>query len=135
MRGLVADHNAIGHLRLLLSLFEAEPLRTAWTRLGLTIEEFDDLDLQRNSSDKLVWLACQEAEVVLVTANRRKKGVDSLAEVIETLGKANSLPVFTLANPKKVFTSKVYARRVAEEMLRYLMEIDDYRGTGRLYVP
>jgi hypothetical protein len=28
-----------------------------------------------------------------------------------------------------------YARRVAERLLEIFLEIDNYRGTGRMYVP
>jgi hypothetical protein len=131
----VADHNIEGHFRLLLRLLEGEPLRGAWNKLALTVEHFAALGLQPGSPDKDVWLACQKREVILVTANRRQKDADSLEHVIGTLNRPDSLPIFTLANPSRVLEGKAYTRRVAEELLRYLLEIDNYRGTGRLYIP
>jgi hypothetical protein len=43
--------------------------------------------------------------------------------------------VLTLANPKRILIDKAYARRTAERILEYLIDIDQYRGTGRLFVP
>ncbi|HWG45363.1 MAG TPA: hypothetical protein VN688_21550 [Gemmataceae bacterium] len=31
--------------------------------------------------------------------------------------------------------SRAYAERVVERLLEYLIDIDNYRGTGRLYLP
>jgi hypothetical protein len=45
------------------------------------------------------------------------------------------LPVFTIANPKRVLQSREYAERVTAKLLEYLLDIDYYRGAGRLYLP
>jgi hypothetical protein len=34
-----------------------------------------------------------------------------------------------------VLKDRLYAEKVAERLLDYLMRIDDFRGAGRLYVP
>ena len=43
--------------------------------------------------------------------------------------------MFTVGDGKRVFESRDYALRVAEQLLDYLMRIDDLRGTGRLFLP
>jgi hypothetical protein len=45
------------------------------------------------------------------------------------------LPVFTLANEDRFQNSREYASRVVEDLLEYLLDIELYRGTGRLYLP
>ena len=41
----------------------------------------------------------------------------------------------TIAAPELVLTSQDYAERVAIQTLEYLMDLDNFRGTGRLFVP
>jgi hypothetical protein len=47
----------------------------------------------------------------------------------------DSLPVVTLANPQRILRDRHYAEKVAERLLERLIAIEDFRGTGRLYVP
>ena len=44
-------------------------------------------------------------------------------------------PVPTLANDQRVLRDRPYAEAVADRLLEILFDIDNYRGTGRLYVP
>jgi hypothetical protein len=46
-----------------------------------------------------------------------------------------SLPVLTIANAQQVLQSRDYAERVAVRLLDYLLNIDNLRSTGRLYLP
>ena len=96
---------------------------------------FESLGLARDAADKLVWQRCQERDVVLVTANRNRRGPDSLEETIRTLNTRQSLPVITIASPERIARDRAYAERVAERLLEFLMSIESYRGVGRLYVP
>jgi hypothetical protein len=47
----------------------------------------------------------------------------------------NSLPVFTVADAEAFRHSREYADRVVETLIDYLLDIDRYRGVGRLYLP
>jgi hypothetical protein len=78
---------------------------------------------------------CQEQEFILITASRNDDGPDSLQFAIRTMNADHSLPVFTLANADQVLHSRTYAERVVERLLDYLIDIDNFRGTGRLYLP
>jgi hypothetical protein len=73
--------------------------------------------------------------MVLITGNRNKDGADSLAATIQVFGENTSLPVMTLADSKLVNVSNAYANRVVDRMLRYLLDIENVRGTGRLWLP
>jgi hypothetical protein len=46
-----------------------------------------------------------------------------------------SLPVLTLGSPPQVLSSRTYAERVVVRLLEILLDLDQYRGTGRLYLP
>jgi hypothetical protein len=82
-----------------------------------------------------VWEACQRAHVVLLTANRNDAGPESLEATIQRHNTTENLPVFTLTNDQRVLRDRPYAEAVADRLLEFLFDIDNYRGTGRLYVP
>jgi hypothetical protein len=71
----------------------------------------------------------------LITANRHDEGPDSLESTIRDLNEPLSLPVFTIADPGLVLASRDYAERVALQVLEFLLELDNFRGVGRLFVP
>jgi hypothetical protein len=71
----------------------------------------------------------------LITANRNDEGPDSLEATIRDLNEPSSLPILTVANPESIFTSQDYAERVAIQVLEYLMDLNNFRGVGRLFVP
>ena len=47
----------------------------------------------------------------------------------------DSLPVFTLANPERVLHDKASVELIAETLLERWLDIDLYRGVGRIYLP
>lgn len=135
MPGLMGDNDIQGQFEDLLSLFLSDTWREVWDSLNLTIETFESLGLSRDVSDLVLWQTCQNRQVVLVTGNRNGEGPDSLEAVLQKWHDPRRLPVFTLAQPKRVRRSKAYAERVAERLLDYLLDLDNYRGVGRLYLP
>jgi hypothetical protein len=70
-----------------------------------------------------------------VTANRNADDPDSLAATIRTEGAPDSLPVLTIGNIDRLMNSREYAERVMLKLLDYLLDLDAYRGTGRLCLP
>ena len=135
MRGVLADNNILGQFELLKHLLHAEWRGEIWSSLNLTMPAFSDLALDEKATDKDVWLACQKQQLVLITANRNEESNDSLQTTIRTLNRSDSLPVLTLADPDRVLREKTYAAVVADRIVEYLFDIDNYRGTGRLFVP
>jgi hypothetical protein len=93
------------------------------------------LGLPDDAPDSEVWELCQREQLVLVTANRNAEGDDSLEATMRARNTPDSLPVLTVADARRVRSSKEYAEQVAVRMLDYLMGIDRVRGTGRLYLP
>ncbi len=135
MKGILADINVQGQVSVLLLLLESETWRSLWTALGLRALTFADVGLAPDTSDSIVWQLCQDQGLVLVTANRNDDGPDSLEATLREHNTATSLPVITLADAEAVRHSRAYADQVVESLLAYLIQIDNCRGTGRLYVP
>jgi hypothetical protein len=135
MVAIMADHNVEGHFEVLLRLWTSETWQSMWESLGLEVESFERLGLSHDMADRDLWQICQQREIVLLTANRNDEGPGSLEATIRTLNNPGSLPVFTIADPESVFMRRDYAERVAIQILEYLLELDNFRGVGRLYVP
>ena len=135
MRGILADNNVEGILTALVSIWLSESWRELWIGLHCSLETFASLDLPRDATDAVVWEACQNQQVILITGNRNAESPESLEATIRNLNQPDRLPVFTLSNPKRILKDRGYAHLVAERLLDYLMRIQDYRGTGRIYVP
>jgi hypothetical protein len=135
MRGILADINVGGQRDALVLVWTSDAWRDLWNDLGWTVASFRTLGLSNDASDALIWRACQKEELVLITANRNKRGPDSLEAVIQNENEPSSLPVVTIADPNRVLRDRLYAETVAERLLEKLMAIDDFRGAGRIYVP
>ena len=115
--------------------FRVPPWREFWHRLGIQAFSFEELGLTFESPDSLVWRACQVNDIVLITGNRNKRGPDSLEATLLRENDATKLPVLTLSDARRVSKNKTYANSVVEKLIEYLLEIDRYRGSGRLYLP
>ena len=134
-RAILADANVEGHLQILLTILEGPIWQQIWDHLQLSLLTFHEIGLTADASDAAVWQICQQRQIILVTANRNADGPDSLEATIRTQNTASSLPVFTFADADQVLRSRAYAERVVERLLEYLLDIDNFRGTGRLYLP
>ena len=135
MWGIVPDANCEGHFRVLLRLLHNETRREVWHFLNLAVLTFDELGLPADASDREVWKGCQQRDVVLITANRTAAGPNSLEAVIQTSNTPESLPVVTLANVERIRRDRHYANQVADHLLDYLFDIENFRGVGRVFVP
>ena len=135
MLGILADINIQGHWRLMLAQLEGKPWGEFWVSLNLTIHTFASLDLENDAADQIIWRKCQQNQVVFLTANRREQEVDSLETTIRLENTPESLPVITLANPRRVLNGKAYAARTVKALIERLLDIENYRGAGRIYIP
>ena len=135
MRGLLADINAQGQVRLLQRICESETWREIWSYLNLPVHTLQELGLPDNASDAIIWRECQRRQLVLITANRNADAPDALEAIIRQENTFQSLPVITLADEERLRQEPSYALRAVEKLLDILFAIDDYRGAGRLFVP
>ncbi len=132
---LLPDVNIEGQLEVLLVLCTGSAWRDIWSALEIRVSLFRQLGLDQETPDNELWEFCQKSQFVLVTANRNRNDATSLEETIRRQGTPTSLPVFTLADPDRILRDGAYARWVAEEMIGALLELDDLRGCGRLFIP
>ncbi len=86
-------------------------------------------------SDGVVWHRCQERAALLLTNNRNDDGPDSLEATIRVHNTPHSLPVFTIGDADSILASPEYAEQVIDRLFRYLLELDNIRGTGRPFLP
>jgi hypothetical protein len=135
MKGIMADINVKGQMRMLLYILESDGWKEIWTSLNLSVQTFADLGLSRDAPDSQIWHTCQREDIILLTNNRNADGPDSLEETIRLHNKLDSLPVFTFADSEKIRQCREYAEEAVESLLEYLLDIDGFRGTGRLFLP
>lgn len=135
MPGELGDFDTEGRFAVLVRILQAAPWANLGSQMGIPVRTFEGLGLDRHTPDAIVWQICQDQGLVLITGNRNQFGADSLEAVIRARNTPSSLPVFTLADAARIFTDKAYARRTAGRILEYLLDIEQYRGTGCLFVP
>jgi hypothetical protein len=135
MRALMADNDSGGQFAALLDVLNSDEWRELWQALGLAVVTFESLGLARDAPDALVWDACQRNEVILITGNRNDDGPESLEATLRARNQERSLPVFTLVHPDHVRPGSGETVRVAVKLLEHLLEIDHYRGAGRIWLP
>lgn len=128
---ILADHNVEGHATILLGVLGAEggleifPMRLA------TLAQ---MGLPYDGSDRAVWRFAQENGMILLTANRRMEEEDSLEKTIRDENTPASLPVLTIGNVNRM-VEKTYRERCATRLLEIGLNLKNYLGTGRIFIP
>ncbi len=102
--------------------------------MPLRLVRFVEAGLAHDSSDRVVWRFAQAHHMLLLTDNRNMDGVDSLEETLRDENSALSLPVLTIGRIDRVF-ERSYRARCAVRLLEIVLDLDTYRGTGRLFIP
>lgn len=132
MTVLLADHNVEGHAQLLLGALKS----LGWAdALDIRLATFDKVALTSASTDREVWQRVQELGMLLITANRNRSGTDSLEQVLRDEHSAESLPVLTVSQAKRLLQDRVYRNACAERIAEIIVELDIYRGVPRLFIP
>jgi hypothetical protein len=135
MPAIMADHDVEGQMRVLLRLLASAAWYEVWHELAVRVESFASLGLPENASDAALWQLCQTQQIILITGNRNRAGPEALEAVIAQNNTPASLPVLTIGSPPRVLSSRAYAESVAIRLLEILLDVEQYRGTGRLYLP
>ena len=135
MLRIMADHDVEGHLSRVRAYLESGPWSEFWAGLEVSVHSFGEFGLSRSTLDAEVWRFCQERQIILFTGNRNMESDDSLEATIRRHGAADSLPVFTVADALRMRSDSLYMERVAVKLIELLMDLDRYRGTGRVYLP
>ena len=122
-------------MQVLLRLLASAEWHALWTELAVRIESFASLGVPPNMPDADLWRLCQTQQIILITGNRNEEGPASLEATLQASNTPTSLPVLTLSEPQRVLSSRAYANRVVERLVEYLIDVENLRGTGRLYLP
>lgn len=125
------DYNLKGDAVLFWGTLSAE----GWLDLlQIRFFTFEEIGLPINSNDRLVWQFAQTNQMILITANRNMKGSDSLEQTIREENTVTSLPIITIGNPDR-FDERVYRERCATRLIEILLDLTNYRGAGRIFIP
>lgn len=135
MLRILADHDVEGHLSYVRVYLEGGPWSEFWADLDVSVHSFGEFGLSQATPDAEVWRVCQERQLILFTGNRNMESDDSLEATIRKYGTVGSLPVCTVADALRVLSDNLYMERVAVKLIETLMDLDRYRGTGRVYLP
>ena len=128
---VLADRNLEGQAVLLWGTLATE----GWlTLLPLRLVMFHEVGLPADSSDREVWRYAQTHQLVLLTGNRRKKGEDSLEQVIREENTPTSLPVITVARVNRL-DERAYREQCSSRLVEIMLDIENYAGVGRIFIP
>jgi hypothetical protein len=129
---LLFDHNLEGHALILLGNIANQ----GWIELlPIRFVTFKEMDLSIYSTDRTVWQVAQANQMILMTANRSMKGEDSLEQVLREENTPNSLPVITIGSVDRLLNERDYRDRCVDRLLEILLDIENYLGVGRLFIP
>ncbi len=125
------DHNIEGQSKRLWGTIQDE----GWLDLvKIRFVTFEEVQLPIESSDRIVWCFAQEYKMIILTANRKMKGRDSLEEIIRSENTVNSLPVITIENVDRM-NERVYREQCAARIIDIMIDLENLIGVGRIYIP
>ncbi|MCU0568583.1 MAG: DUF5615 family PIN-like protein [Oculatellaceae cyanobacterium Prado106] len=103
--------------------------------LPIRFVTFQELELPVNSSDREVWRTAQANQMMILTANRKMKGKDALEKVLREENQPDSFPVITIGNADRVLDERAYRDQCVDRLLEIVIDIENYLGVGRLFIP
>lgn len=128
---VLVDHNMKGQAILLWGTLAA----AGWLDLlPLRLVTFADVDLPIDSNDRTVWRFAQTHHLLLLTGNRSMTGPDSLEQTIREESTSASLPGITVGSVGRL-DEREYRERCASRLIEIVIDLDNYLGTGRLFIP
>jgi len=72
--------------------------------------------------------------MLLLTDNRNRRGEDSLEQTIREENSITSLPVLTLGNVARI-VEQAYREQYVVRLVEIVLDLANYLGTGRLFIP
>jgi hypothetical protein len=102
--------------------------------IPMEIVMFADIGLPDNTSDREVWRFVQANRMILLTDNRSDNDDDSLERTICEENKPDSLPVLTVGSLDRI-KQRDYRERCADRIAEIILELDNYLGTARIFIP
>ena len=127
----LVDYNLDGYALIFLGILT----KLGWLEfVSMQFVTFKEAGLLMESSDRVVWRYAQEHQMSILTANRNMKGEDSLEQVIREENTEDSFPVLTIGSLDRLSEAD-YRERCVERLIEVAVDIDRYKGVGRLFIP
>ncbi|RKZ46684.1 MAG: ACP S-malonyltransferase [Candidatus Parabeggiatoa sp. nov. 2] len=129
---ILSDHNIEGQADLLWGTLGTE----GWLSL-ISIEwvTFQEVGLPIESNDREVWRFAQTNNMILLTTNRNMADENSLEQTMRDENTVTSLPVLTIGHQERILYDAAYRKRCAERLIDILLDLDNYLGTQRIFIP
>lgn len=128
---ILVDHNLNGYIVLLQGALASQ----GWLDLlSISFMLMEEAGLAIDSNDRIVWRYAQMNQMILLTANWRMKGQDSLEQTIREENTPNSLPVVTIGRVGRL-SNREYRERCATRLAEIIMYLEDSLGVGRIFIP
>jgi len=128
---ILVDHDIEGQVLILWGVLAAE----GWLDLcSLQLVTFALVGLPVDSSDRTVWRFAQAHGMLLLTHNRNMNGEDSLEQTIREENAPASLPVITIRRVERL-RERSYRERCVIRLVEIGLEIEQYLGIGRIFIP
>jgi predicted nuclease of predicted toxin-antitoxin system len=127
----LVDYNLDGYALVFLGILT----KLGWLEfLSIRFVTFREVGLSMESSDRLVWCYAQENKMMVLTANRNRSGEDSLEQVMREENTADSLPILTIGDLTRLDEFD-YRERCVERLVEIVLDLENYMGAGRLFIP
>ncbi|ETR67573.1 MAG: acyl-carrier-protein S-malonyltransferase [Candidatus Magnetoglobus multicellularis str. Araruama] len=128
---ILVDYNMEGQATLIWDTLVKE----GWRELiDLEMFMFVDVGLAPNSDDRTVWRFAQQYQMLLLTNNRSDNEENSLEQTIREENTMMSYPVLTVATLHRI-GEREYRIQCIERLIDIIVDIDNYLGTGRIFIP
>jgi hypothetical protein len=108
---------------------------TGWDQLILVrFTRLRDYGLPHNLPDQDVWRFVQTHHLLLVTNNRNNEDETSLQATMRRENTLTCWPIVTISD-KDALIQADYRQRVARRLAEIIVDLDNYLGAGRIFVP
>ena len=131
MTVIIADHDIEGYAMMLWDMLDS----LGWVELlSLKLTTFRNEGLPVNTSDREVWRYAQANKMILLTNNRNMKGKDSLEQTLREENTLDSFPILTIGNVNRLKESE-YRERSATRIAEIIIDLENFLGTSRVFIP
>lgn len=128
---ILVDYNMEGQAIMLWDAIAAE----GWPALlPMKMLMFADVGLSANTDDRTVWRFAQRHRMLLLTNNRSDHEENSLEQTLREENTLTSYPVLTIGSLDRI-GERQYREQCVERFIEVVVEIENYLGTGRIFLP
>ena len=128
---VLLDNDISGHQ----ALFTGTVYSTGWAEYHLVhFNTLIEAGLTNDALDRDIWRYCQSHSFLLLTANRNQDDPDSLEQTLRDENREDALPVVTISDPQRLI-EPVYRERCIHALIGIILDLNNYLGSARLFIP